>query len=170
MTCIVGLIDDGAVYMGGDSAAILDSNVEVRQNRKVFRKGAYLIGYAGSYRVGQLIEHTLELDSPQGALLKHMITHVAEKIREISGKESAEVLIGCLGRLFKFSSDFSVAEYKRYAAIGQADQCALGSLFDGRGDPTKRVLRALGAAQEHNAAVRAPFYVEASAGPRKRSA
>ncbi|RWF33747.1 hypothetical protein [Mesorhizobium sp.] len=159
MTCVVGLIDNGRVFMGGDSAAIRNTEAEVRQNRKVFHKGVYLIGYAGSFRAGQLIEHSLELDSPKGRLLPHMITHVAEKVREIIGKESAEVLIGCAGRLFKLSTDFSVAEYKSHAAIGEGESFALGNLFGAAGDPIVRVLRALGAAQANCTSVRAPFHV-----------
>jgi len=74
MTCIVGLVDDGAVYMGGDSAGVLGLSIEVRADEKVFylnEKSSWrtrldprellkpvrhlvVMGFTSSFRMGQL--------------------------------------------------------------------------------------------------------------------
>lgn len=64
------------------------------------------------------------------------------------------------GRLFKISSDYSVAEYPSYAAAGQGEPYALGKLHGSLGAPEQRVVAALAAAEAHCGAVRAPFHVE----------
>ena len=63
-------------------------------------------------------------------------------------------------RLFKISSDYSVAEYDSYAAAGTGELVALGRLHGSLGAPEQRVVAALAAAEAHCAAVRAPFVVE----------
>jgi hypothetical protein len=55
MTCIVGLIDNGKVWMGGDSAGVSGLDVTVRKDPKVFKNGDFLIGYTSSFRMGQLL-------------------------------------------------------------------------------------------------------------------
>ena len=41
MTCIVGLIDEGKVYIGGDSAGAADDLITVRADEKVFVRGRW---------------------------------------------------------------------------------------------------------------------------------
>jgi len=81
MTCIVGLVDDGAVYMGGDSAGVLGLSIEVRADEKVFylnEKSSWrtrldprellkpvrhlvVMGFTSSFRMGQLLQYNLKL-------------------------------------------------------------------------------------------------------------
>ncbi|TIU11015.1 MAG: hypothetical protein E5W44_12150 [Mesorhizobium sp.] len=160
MTCIAGLVDNGKVYMGGDSAAYGDDAVEVRANRKVFRNGEYLIGFTGSFRVGQLLQYT-PLDAPGANVVGHLVTAIVPAIKKLVGKEEfSDILIGCRGRLFKVCTDYSVAEFHSYAAAGQGEPYALGRLHGSLGPPEQRLVAALAAAEAHSAAVRAPFYVE----------
>lgn len=161
MTCIAALIDNGKVYMGGDSAAVADDKIEVRLNRKVFRNGRYVIGFTGSFRVGQLLQYT-ELPQPITNLLAHIINAVVPFIQKIAGKDVDDLLLGAAGRLFKVSSDYSVAEYDSYAAAGTGEPYALGRLHGSLGAPELRVLAALEAAQAHCNGVRAPFHIEVS--------
>ncbi|QKC99208.1 hypothetical protein [Mesorhizobium sp. NZP2298] len=159
MTCLAALIHNGKTYIGGDSAASVDDKIEVRLNRKVFRNGAYVIGFTGSFRVGQLLQFA-KLPAIKGDLLAHLITAVVPVIKDIAGKEVDELLIGTAGRLFKVSSDYSVAEYPHYAAAGTGELVALGRLHGSLGAPEQRVVAALEAAQAHCSSVRAPFFVE----------
>ncbi|TJW14425.1 MAG: hypothetical protein E5W82_10640 [Mesorhizobium sp.] len=160
MTCIVGLVDNGKVYIGGDSAAITGDSIEIRANRKVFRNGPYVIGFTGSYRVGQMLEYASLPKLTCKDVMAHLVLNVVDKLKEISGKDIDELLIGHGGRLFKVSSDYSVAEYASYAAAGVGGQYALGNFHGGVGAPELRVQAALEAAQTHCAGVRAPFHVE----------
>ncbi|MER9768912.1 hypothetical protein NKJ09_22940 [Mesorhizobium sp. M0189] len=160
MTCIVGLVDNGKVYIGADSAATTGDSIEVRANRKVFRNGPYVIGFTGSYRVGQMLEY-MEMPKPtRKDVMADLVLNVVNKLKEISGKDIDELLIGHGGRLFKISSDYSVAEYASYAAAGEGGPYAMGRLHGGAGAPGDRVLAALDAAQTHCNGVRAPFHVE----------
>lgn len=160
MTCIAGLLDNGKVYIGADSAAAGDDTIEVRANRKVFRNGEYLIGFTGSFRIGQLLQYT-PLDSPGATVMGHLVTTIVPALKKLVGKEEFnDILIGCRGRLFKVCTDYSVAEYHSYAAAGQGEPYALGRLHGSLGSPELRLVAALEAAQAHSAAVRAPFHVE----------
>ncbi|AMX93666.1 MULTISPECIES: hypothetical protein [Mesorhizobium] len=160
MTCIVGLIDNGKVYIGADSAAVSGESIEVRANRKVFRNGPYVIGFTGSYRVGQMLEYASLPKMECKDVMAHLVLNVVEKLKEISGKDIDELLVGHGGRLFKVSSDYSVAEYSSYVAAGEGGPYAQGKLHGGVGDPRDRVLAALEAAQTHCNGVRAPFHIE----------
>ena len=42
MTCIVGLVEKGNVYIGGDSAGVGGYSLTVRADRKVFRNGDFV--------------------------------------------------------------------------------------------------------------------------------
>ena len=63
MTAIVGLVDGGTVWIGGDSFAsggcyrYPDTPLE----RKVFVRCEMLIGVTGPSRMTQLLEHVLEV-------------------------------------------------------------------------------------------------------------
>jgi ATP-dependent protease HslVU (ClpYQ) peptidase subunit len=159
MTCLVGLIDNDRVFIGGDSAAVAGDSVEIRTNRKVFRNGDFVIGFTGSFRVGQLLQYAT-LPSVEGDAMEHIVLRVVPVIKGIAGKETDEILIGYQGRLFKISSDYSVAEYPAYAAAGQGEPYALGRMHGSLGAPEQRVVAALAAAEAHCGAVRAPFVVE----------
>lgn len=160
MTCIVGLVDNGKVYIGGDSAAITDQAIEVRANKKIFRKPGCLFGFTGSFRIGQLLEHFAMLPKPEGELMQHMVTKLVPAVKDIAGDSMHELIVGCDGRLFKIDSDYAVAEYGDYVAAGGGEAYALGRLHGCSGTPEERILAALEAAQAHCAGVRAPFHIE----------
>lgn len=61
MTCVVGYVHDGAVYMVADSAGVAGSGAYVlRRDPKIFRLGDFLIGYTSSFRMGQLLRYNFE--------------------------------------------------------------------------------------------------------------
>ena len=51
MTCIVGLVENGVVYIGGDSSGVGGWNLMLRKDRKVFRVGEALLGFTSSFRL-----------------------------------------------------------------------------------------------------------------------
>lgn len=159
MTCLVGLIDNDRVFIGGDSAAVAGDAVEVRANRKVFRNGDFVMGFTGSFRVGQLLQYA-DLPAVEGEPIAHIVNEIVPILRGFAGKETDEILVATAGRLFKISSDYSVAEYDTYTAAGQGEPYALGRLHGSLGAPEQRVVAALAAAEAHCGAVRAPFHIE----------
>ena len=59
MTCIVGYVEKGVVYLGGDSccgnASYYTQNITVEP--KVFKIGEFVIGYTTSFRMGQILKY-----------------------------------------------------------------------------------------------------------------
>ncbi|TPN04513.1 hypothetical protein [Mesorhizobium sp. B2-1-2] len=167
MTCIVAIVHQGAVFVGGDSAASDGVAVETRRNAKVFQNGDYLFGYTGSIRVGQQLEYSESLvPLPQGAdLVRHLVVHLVPLLRQIAGKEGIDELIVAHGdRLCKIDTEYAVADYPEHAAAGSGEPWAIGNLFDSQGTPETRICRALAAAEANCSGVRAPFTVKSTKG------
>src|SRR5216117_372237 len=58
MTAIVGVVEQGTVWMGGDSAGVDDRyGLQICRTAKVFTNGPFILGYTSSFRQGQLLQH-----------------------------------------------------------------------------------------------------------------
>lgn len=186
MTCIVGVIEGGKAWVGGDSAL---SDMDTHEliacvNQKVFRVGEYLIGCSGSPRVGDALRYSF--DPPKHPrrmdVSRFMRTSFINGVREAlkhagalqvhQGVEGCEahVLIGYLGRLFIIEEDLHIHEaIDEYAAVGSGGAVANGALSVSKGvPPRKRILAALAASERYTASVRRPFYVLGDDAPRHR--
>ncbi len=172
MTAIVGLVQQERVYIGGDSAGVAGLSLTVRADTKVFRNGGYLFGFTTSFRMGQLIRHSLEPPEPTGDLERFMSTTFVDALRtclkdggwarkDSDREEGGTFLVGVRGRLFTVHEDYQVGEgADPYAAVGSGADIALGALFATAGtrmSPRRRVDVALQAAERFSAGVRAPF-------------
>jgi ATP-dependent protease HslVU (ClpYQ) peptidase subunit len=172
MTAIVGLVQSGTVYIGGDSAGVEGLNLTVRADTKVFRKKRYVFGFTTSFRMGQLIRYSLTVPKPNGDLDAFMSTTFVDAVREClktggwaskenEREEGGTFLVGVQGQLFTVYGDYQVARAADdFAAVGCGDQIALGALFGTAGadlSPRRRVLKALAAAERFSAGVRGPF-------------
>lgn len=175
MTCVVGLTDGNTIYMGGDSATVSTEYGLALQSsyRKVVRNGDFLIGTAGSARVGQILKNVFEPPPCDGDIHRYMVKDFAKAVHDCIESQDAkeqykdsEILVGYKGRLFYIGCNYMVSEHvKGYHAIGCAGEVALGVLnvlnryvYDI--DPKKRIEVALEVAQEFNVYVRSPFYIE----------
>lgn len=174
MTCIVGLIDNGTIYMGADSAGVAGYEISIRKDSKVFINNGFLIGFTSSFRMGQLLKYSFTPPAikENQDLFAYMVTDFIDAVRiclktggyaRINNNEDVGgfFLIGHKGRLFCVESDFQVGElYEPYAAEGCGQPYALGSLFSTSGlGPKERVEKALKAAEMFNAGVRGPFNI-----------
>lgn len=174
MTCIVGIADQGKVYIGGDSAGVLDYSISVRADTKVFTLGPWVFGFAGSFRMGQLLHHTFAPKPPPSrGLDRFMVAQFIPGVMDclktgkwltnINGqREGGTFLVGTQGRIFCVDGDFQVGETRdEYTAIGCGEDIAFGSLFSTRGQsPRKRIKTALDAAAHHSAGVTGPFVIK----------
>ena len=188
MTCIVGLIHEREVWMGADSAAISGTDLAVRKDGKLFQRGPFLFGCAGSFRFRDLLRYRLQVGAhPEGMdAHEYLTTTFVDALREClkaggaakrldGDRENADdgwLLIGYQGRLFTLWSDYQVAEYRvPFAAIGCGMDYALGALsvlttLPLTLGPETSCRMALGAAQQWSAGVRGPFHVRRlEAGP-----
>lgn len=175
MTCIVGLVENGNVYIGGDSAGVSSLSVTVRNDRKVFKNGEMVFGFTSSFRMGQLLNHSLTVpDHPSGMpIQKYMVTLFVDAVREClqeggyarkinEGEVAGTFLVGYQGKLFTIESDYQVGEnLLGYASVGCGEDIALGSMYSTVGqEPKVRLLTALKAAEKFSGGVRAPFHIE----------
>lgn len=174
MTCIAAIANNGKVYMGGDSAAVEEEThiISTRKEPKVFINGAYLIGYAGSFRFGKVVEHSFIPPKPQLDNLDRFLNTIfidalkecceSAKIDPSSEDDSSELLIGVGGRLFEFCNDWHFGEDSHnYNSIGSGSSFAMGSLYStGRMKSERaRINLALQAAENFSSTVRGPFTI-----------
>lgn len=180
MTCIIGVVEEGKVYIGGDSAGVAGFNLECRTDCKVFRNGPMLLGFTSSFRMGQLLRYALKVpEHPEGmSNMEYMTTLFVDAVRQClkdggyakktNEEESAGTfIVGYRGELFKVENDYQVGQtIDPFMATGSGEQVALGYLHATREGamgyeyPVQRIMDTLDAVQRFNAAVRAPFIVE----------
>jgi ATP-dependent protease HslVU (ClpYQ) peptidase subunit len=174
MTCIVGIILDKEVFMGGDSCGSNYYTAGVQKNPKVFRKGELIMGYTTSFRMGQLLEFNLTVPvRPENISdLVYIVEHLIPAIRaclkaggfaevQNNKEEGGQFLIGYRGGLYEIQNDYSALQSSLdYAAVGSGQQVALGALWATAGqDPESRIKTALHAAVAHTPYVREPFTI-----------
>ncbi|MFC0600378.1 hypothetical protein [Streptomyces palmae] len=172
MTVIVGLVHNGRVHLGGDSAGVSGFSITVRRDPKIFRNGPYAMGFTTSFRMGQLLHHAFKAPKPKGDLDRFMTTVFVDALRsclkdggwarkESDQEQAGTFLVGIHGRLFTVHDDYQIAEpADGYAAVGCGDEYALGALHATANldlKPRKRLTLALEAAGYHSAGVSAPF-------------
>jgi ATP-dependent protease HslVU (ClpYQ) peptidase subunit len=183
VTCIVGWKAKDRVWIGGDSAGVDTANMMkvVRKDPKVFKLGTeYLIGYAGSFRFGQLLRY--KFTPPEKAEGKDdyefLVADWVEALRttmkesgftkvedNVESLEESSALIAYNGRLYTLEEDLQVGEMVLpYAALGCGADFAWGSLETGwkiskRMAPRKRLQLALEAASTFSAGVMPPFTI-----------
>jgi len=185
MTCIVALINDNKVFLGGDAAASDDKSglIFQRTDPKVFKVGQFGIGFVDSFRMGQILQYswTPPVYKPTAGyrnLDKFLRTRFVESVKESfkengygnqnPGTEDGDeggifiITVQGAGRIFTMDSDFHIGEADvQYMAEGAGQELALGSLFSTAQikTPRKRVRMALEAATKFNMSVRPPFTI-----------
>ena len=177
MTCIVGIVHDGGVIIGGDSAGSDRCTIDQRCQPKVFTRGEYAFGYTSSFRMGQLLQYRLEIDSPDTwDLDSWMATTFVDSVRqclkdggwartsggddEPGGSEAGGTfLVGIRGQLYAIADDYQAGRVlDGYQAVGSGAEVALGALYATRHlGPQVRIRIALEAAEHVTPYVRGPF-------------
>ena len=182
MTVIVGLVDDGDVWIAGDSfASKLNVQTAVTQP-KVFVKyaelteQAFVFGFCDSFRVCQLIQHGLsvpalpeDMDEYEWAVnifvptIINFLRDNALRFNKDNMLAGVDFLFGVNGRLFSVDPDFAVLEnINGYSATGIGVEFALGSLYttDGSSEsPESRLELAVRAAAEFCVGVGLPVSI-----------
>jgi ATP-dependent protease HslVU (ClpYQ) peptidase subunit len=155
MTCIVAVSDGRTVLVGGDSAAVGEREIHIRATPKVFKTGAYAIGFTRSWRMGQILRYETELPEPpetsygeelEAFLVTMFVPAIRTSFREYGfaktvraarapdyveeGQETGGVfLVGLHGHIFEIRNDYHVARPATpYAAVGDGAIVALGAL------------------------------------------
>ncbi len=169
MTCIVGLVQDNKIYMGGDRAAANDSEIYLIKEPKVFINEGFLIGYTTSFRMGYLLQYNYSppIRNKKEPLEGFMRTTFIDSIINLfkrndfggkseDGSKGGIFLVGIEKRLFNIQEDFSVMESDNdYYSIGSGADYALGALHVIPYEPPiRRIEKAISAAVRHCTTVR----------------
>lgn len=178
MTCIVGLVHKSTVYLGGDSAGVRGSDLTPRRDEKVFVKGPFIYGFAGSFRLGQILRYKFDPPAQDANLDDHayLATDYLDTLRQMLERngflrKDNEVvstggifLVGYRRNLYAVEHDFQVAEFiDEHFAIGSGSSYALGSLYTTKDldlPPKERLSHALVAAGRYCTDVCAPYVVK----------
>jgi ATP-dependent protease HslVU (ClpYQ) peptidase subunit len=188
MTCIVGIVANGTIYIGADSAGTDDSGMQtIRDDRKVFQVGPspndgrniprIVIGGTTSFRLLQRLQHALKVPVYDNTMSieKYLVTDFVDAVRvcfkeggyerkDDGEEQGADFILGVLGNLYHVAEDYQVAQPRDgYYATGSGAKVAMGALFSTKRQkfsPEKRLILALEAAAHHCSSVRPPFIIE----------
>jgi len=184
MTCIVAITAGSRIVMGSDSgSADLQSREKyVVETPKVFRAGEkeeYLVGFAGSWRLGQVLAYEMRWpEIPKGFdrefVVKRLVPDLRDCLRDQPdykdprgmGNREWIIIVGAKGKIFGIGYSYDVVSLEReYLAIGGGRLVAYGSLSSTRDlglEPEERIHRALTAACELVPGIEPPFRVLSS--------
>ena len=177
MTAIVGLVEDGKVYIGGDSAGCSGYDIRIRKDPKVFINGNFIFGFTSSFRMGDILKYsfTPPYHKPEIDDYKYLCTDwIDEVIKTFKDKGFARInlnevsggifLFGYKGNLYRVDNDFQIGQNSfNYDACGCGEYYALGALKSTEQfkllQPKERIRIALEAAFYFSAGVSSPFTI-----------
>ena len=171
MTCIVGLVEEGKVYMGGDSRLNRGWIVaETRAAGKLVRLGDIVIGVAGATRAQNLLMYQFALparhsDDTDDAYVEGRVIAALRLLMDEHDYDftESELLIGYHGHLYRVGCDYGISEpAEGVAGIGAGGPYAVGALLAFRLAkwlPEHAILGALEIAGNSANGVGAPYYV-----------
>lgn len=168
MSCVVGIVENGIIYMGADTAAT--SEYEIRTFReKIFLNRSVIVGYCGSIRPGQLLSPgqwtpPVSIGDFPNSLRKTFNDGGCLKNGEGGGDYiNCEFLFGYKKQIFEIGSDFHIIHpIENYTAVGSGRPYALGSLYETskvQMTPEERIQKALECSSFFCPDVREPFII-----------
>jgi 20S proteasome alpha/beta subunit len=146
VTCVVGIRGTAGVLLAADSQTSWDNRKMMDAQPKVFELSDVLaIGYCGSGRLGQLLQHGMaELDDPPLGRDEHVwavktfvpfvrdvletggFLHVHHNVEHFG---DSAFLFAVRHRLFQVEGDLCVNEHERpYDAVGSGCEVAIGAM------------------------------------------
>ncbi len=143
MTCVVGLEHRGRVWLAADTSSNADENSDDDHTPKVFKRDEWVIGYAGSWRLGALVRFKVTL--PKRATKANverivscdLIDEIVKVLdgngfsRELKDEGDAvnpwNLLVGIHGELWEIDQNLNATHSIRgYHAIGEGAPWAQG--------------------------------------------
>ncbi|WP_412027910.1 hypothetical protein [Deinococcus yunweiensis] len=176
MTCIVAIVENNHIHLGGDTCST--ANVAIEQSKgKLWRASNRMVfGSCGDTRAanvlqfgftpparteGQTLDAYMYLTFAQ-AVRAFLKEHIHVGVRDNSEDSGVWLLVGWHGRLWQLYPNYCLTESAEpYAAIGSGGEVALGALHTlhawATTDVTTRLTFALDAAAKFCFGVRAPY-------------
>lgn len=181
MTCIVGLVENGKVYLGADSLGSNESFFKnIRTDKKVFTNGPFIMGFTTSFRMGQILQYKLVPPKQKRGQtdMNFMVTSFIDSVmacfekNKFTPKEEGDssavggtFIVGYKNNLYMIQDDFQVSTTEDpFMAVGCGMHLALGSLHSTKSliknDPHRKIVLALEAASAYSAGVAPPFIIQ----------
>jgi ATP-dependent protease HslVU (ClpYQ) peptidase subunit len=176
MTCIVGLVESGDVWLGGDGMVSVGDAKTPCHAPKVFPVGTLLMAVSGQPRIAQILAHRFELpergtDDVFAWLCRDVVTAMWARFEELEALQidkdddcktaKSSILVAYEGRLFWIDGLGGVYETQcAFECCGTGGDVASGYLLGNTTDPPEqRIFGALRAAAELLISVGPPFHV-----------
>jgi len=184
MTCIVAVVSkDGDVHFGCDSLGSDGHSQTVLSDPKIYRNGEILIGFTGSFRMGQILQHSFSLPErmERQKTMDYLCNSFVEAVKisfkmagfgyhgtddyidkEDAGDVGGLFMIGYRKEIYIVQEDYAILHaVDDFAAIGSGGEPANAVLYATRAmdmDPKKRLQLALEAASYQISSVKPPFH------------
>lgn len=177
MTCIVAVKGDREIVVCGDSAGVSGLDMCIRKDPKVFKVGAFVIGFTSSFRMGQVL---MDLKVPRQTrkqsdfqYMRTTFITAVQKLFEKTGflkkegeqKSGGTFLVVYKEEIYRIEDDFQV-EVRRdpFNACGCGESYAIGALAaldseDYRFNPLECAEKALSVAAKYSGGVAPPWTV-----------
>ena len=176
MTCIIGLVKDGKVYIGGDSAGVSSNDYHIRKDKKVFQKDNMVFGFTSSFRMGQILQYNFDIPyhDPRKSDFDYLCSTFIDKLIEtFKSKGYATIkdnevwggtfIVGYNNNVYMVHNDFQVVEVARpFVACGCGKDYALGALeilVEKDYEPENVIRKALDVVSRHSNAVWPPYHI-----------
>lgn len=170
MSTVVGVIQEGEIWLGADSMASTDEGyIRNFDAEKIFKNGDYIFAYIGSPRAGQILRPPFKppknINDLPDLIYKHYEEHGCLTVDSDDNTigHNCNFLVVHKNRLYEIYSDFQLNEILTYTAIGHGCYIALGSLFSTeelKYTPKERIDIALKAASRFSNATGPPFVIK----------
>jgi len=174
MTCIIGLEQDGKVYVGADSFVGEEwTRKEQAINPKIFKKNGMLIAGTGEARALQIAKYLVEFDEVEKFDEQYVVENIAEKIRlkfkdigysEIKDnreKSATHFLIAYKDKMFVISGGYALTRSKDgITCMGAGEEFAYGAMKALENlKPENRIKKSLEIASYYSNYVFPPFVI-----------
>ncbi len=171
MSCVIGLIEDGHIYLGADGFATTEEG-ERRPiiTKKIIKNKGYLMGYTGSVRTGQIINpHDFvppdNIDDLSESMRQHLYARGCVVTNEVNLQMIAcNFLVAYRERLYEILMDFQLNEVLgNFTAIGSGAPYAMGAMHilnRTKLKPIDKLETALKAASTYHTTVGPPYEYE----------
>lgn len=180
MSVIIGDTDPNGITLGADAALGQAGNEQVNEVYtnmlpKVFRRGPYLLGVAGSVKVNQILRFQGTLPDPptppdiEEFLVRELIPAIHQIVIDagLKGTDTSafpvttSILLACENQLFGIATDLSFIRAESFFAAGTGRHAANGALhalrMAGITPARRRIELALQAAAALTGNVRPPW-------------
>ena len=140
MSCIVGIVANDTVYMGGDSLVSWGDISSPDPAQKVFTKcpvggeEKILVGYCGSVGASSIMKTAWKvpkLPKKSNNTLAYVIKKLVPSLRsslDLLTSHSSVITLGIRNELFEISLNFGVSSQGKYSCNGSGFEIALGVL------------------------------------------